>query len=353
MSSKANSKRAPLAQTHPMYGIYRKEANIYGLCGCWQVFIRREPAPYAASFSDGVFQSKENALRAAQTFRDALLARLPDTSLMKYGREHKTYTNLKGVRRCKHGEHDYWLARLKKDEKTFVRYFQIKKYGEEGAKQRAIETRATWVKMLCGDTMLPLPSQEEIRQLAKTVGAQFGKKIARKKSVKPLDPNISEMDRYGIYRNEPDITGKGGGWKVSIGRYSKAYEKQFSDSTAGGKEASLSEAINYRNELLVNIQPMSMRERHEWRRSDNTSGFAGVRLRKKNGAAVSWVARITVEGKQRSTSFSIEKYGDQQAFELAVAARQVLLNEKLSTLDNPYFVQSAAAKKWYSKKNKA
>lgn len=333
-------KRLPLAPGDPMYCIFRTEANVDGFGGYWLVSVRRARMQYNASFFDRAFQGTERALQAAQTFRDALLERLPSIALLRVIRERKTPSGVKGVQRVNHGDQVCWHARLRINGKSFGRYFSTTEYGDEGAKQRAIAARITWLKELGLENMPSLPSKQEVRQLAETIGTRLGEQ----KAGRPTPKNtFNEKDQYGISRREADAHGQGGCWKVALSRGHIKHEKNFYDGTEGGKEVALIVARRYRDNLLTRIKPLTLKERYQIRRSDNTSGEPGVRLRKKNGVAVAWRAVLVLQGRHKTKNFSIQKYGYEGAFELASEARQTLLEQ----IKADYYLHSPAAKAWY------
>lgn len=342
-----NTRPLPDPPSDSMRSIFRTAPDTHGIGGCWQVTIRRGQMQYNASFSDSVFKNAQDALRAAQMFRDALLERLPKPVLMNITNARKAPSGIKGVRRITHSGQAYWQARLRTEIKEFCRYFPIRKYGEEGARQRAADMRADWVRMLGGSDIVSLPTEEDARQLANTIRAHCHKQTPRKPGTASV---FNETDRYGISRRNPDAEGKRGSWKVSIGRHGVLYEKRFSDATAGGENAALAAAIRYRDRLLTSIQPITMRERYEQHRRNNTSGVPGVRLRKERGVAIAWRTSITLRKKEQAQSFSIRQYGYEQAFEMAVAARKKMLEQVLAQIKDGYFVYSPVAKEWYSSK---
>lgn len=120
------------------------------------------------------------------------------------------------------------------------------------------------------------------------------------------------------------------GWFVRGYRNAKVYSKLFSDKKCGGKQKAYNMAVSYRDDLIGEITQIPKKARG--RRivtSDrrNKTGVIGVcRTVKKspNGNScdcysVSWRPE---PGIQRCTSFSIKKYGEKKAFQLAVAHRK-------------------------------
>jgi hypothetical protein len=70
-----------------------------------------------------------------------------------------------------------------------------------------------------------------------------------------------------------------------------------------------------------------MREFHQQKRSNNTSGVPGVHfLRPARQSRGIWQARIRLaNGRKIHKTYSVSKYGKRRAFEKAVAARKELL----------------------------
>ena len=124
-------------------------------------------------------------------------------------------------------------------------------------------------------------------------------------------------------------------WMVAFRRRSEHYYKAFYDVRRGGPEKSLAAAIIWRDEQLAKTQTLSQREFHQLVRSNNHSGVAGVQLIKpKNQPLGSWQARVKLPGgKEIMRTFSVLKYGDEGAFNLAVEARAELLG---LVEDKPY-----------------
>ena len=120
------------------------------------------------------------------------------------------------------------------------------------------------------------------------------------------------------------------GWYVRVYRNKKTYSKFISDSKFGGKEKALEMAILEKGELskMINAIPKkSTKRRVVTNDRRNTTGVLGVsRTSKKasNGKSyecysVSWRPQPKV---QKSTSFSIKKYGEEKALALAIQLRR-------------------------------
>ena len=112
---------------------------------------------------------------------------------------------------------------------------------------------------------------------------------------------------------------------VNLARMGKHVSKTFSPHRYGTLAAAQAAAIAYRDQLLADMPPMSRRECNAIVRSNNTSGVPGVTLKKGEGRG-SWLALIHwPDGSKERRSFAIGKYGNDEAFEMAVAARKDML----------------------------
>ncbi len=130
-------------------------------------------------------------------------------------------------------------------------------------------------------------------------------------------------------------TGSAHGWFVRGYRNGKTYRKLFSDRKYGGKRKAQNLARQYRDELHERLAQIPNRPRGRrivYRDSRNSTGVLGVcrtAKRSSNGKvnecySVSW---RPAEGLQKATSFSIRKYGEKRAFQLAVAHRRKMLRQ--------------------------
>lgn len=122
----------------------------------------------------------------------------------------------------------------------------------------------------------------------------------------------------GIYRTDSDRNGTHG-WVVFAQRRRQVFTKHFSDGMHGGKREAYRAARKYRGRLIDEHIGLTRAEYASILRRNNTSGVPGVC---KYGSG-HWVAFWpTVPGKTRRVKFSVAKYGEKKAFELAVAARR-------------------------------
>ena len=145
------------------------------------------------------------------------------------------------------------------------------------------------------------------------------------------------QSQKGISRIETSSTL---GWYVRVYRNKKTYSKFFSDTKYGGKDKALEMALFEKEELskmISKIPKKPTKRRVVTKDKRNTTGVLGVsRTTKKasNGRSydcytVSWRPEPKV---QKSTSFSIKKYGEEKALEMAIQLRR-----KKSTKYNSLF----------------
>ncbi len=114
------------------------------------------------------------------------------------------------------------------------------------------------------------------------------------------------------------------GWQVRLQRREIKYAKFFADAPLGGIDLSLQTACSWRDQLVDRLEKED-RARICQRSTRNSSGVGGVSKVSvvTNGASYTfWQATWSPEsGKRRCVKFSIKRYGDTEAFELAVLAR--------------------------------
>jgi len=68
-------------------------------------------------------------------------------------------------------------------------------------------------------------------------------------------------------------------WRVGFRRRGDEYSKTFHDLKHGGSKKALAAATAWRDLRLARAQALSYREFNAFRRSNNTSGVAGVHFR--------------------------------------------------------------------------
>ncbi len=147
---------------------------------------------------------------------------------------------------------------------------------------------------------------------------------------------------YNVTTTTPDMkgisridSGSTHGWFVRAYKNGKTYSKLFSDGKWKGSPEALIAARQHRDSLsdrLAKIPTKPRGRRIVFRDSRNTTGVLGVSRSVKHTpiGAVSESYAVTWRpepGVQKCTSFSINKYGEEKAFKLAVNFRLKKLRE--------------------------
>jgi len=132
-------------------------------------------------------------------------------------------------------------------------------------------------------------------------------------------------------------------WRVTFRRRGKSYARAFYDLKHGGAKKALAAATAWRDRQLRRAEVLTVREFHEHRRSNNTSGIPGVHFlktpRQPRGA---WQAKIKLSnGRKLTKSFSVRRFGARGAFQRAAAARAQMLE---LVAERPYLYNTTAKK---------
>ena len=125
------------------------------------------------------------------------------------------------------------------------------------------------------------------------------------------------------------------GWFVRGYKNSKTFSKLFSDRKCGGTENALDLARKHRDKLFDKLLSMPQKPRKRrivFQDSRNATGVLGVCKTAKKGPngkmnecySVSWRPK---PGVQKCTSFSIRRYGEKKAFEMAVSHRRKMIKD--------------------------
>ena len=132
-------------------------------------------------------------------------------------------------------------------------------------------------------------------------------------------------ENYAIARIDLPSAGTHG-WQVRLQRRGVKYAKYFSDRLFGGSKRALAEAREWRDALLERLENGDTVRvcRRSARNSSGVVGVSKVTVVSSNGSEYQfWQATWSPEpGKRRCVKFSVKRYGDRRAFELAVEARQ-------------------------------
>jgi len=140
-----------------------------------------------------------------------------------------------------------------------------------------------------------------------------------------------KKEMYGISRIDDDRY-RTHAWRVSLIRRGKRLVKNFTDKRYGSREESLAQAKIYRDQLVIEHPPISRKEFSNAKRRNNISGVTGVYRYAKpyhlsdgtEKALWYWEATWpgSDQGKSMSRSFSIARYGEYKARQLAIDARE-------------------------------
>ncbi len=122
------------------------------------------------------------------------------------------------------------------------------------------------------------------------------------------------------------------GWQVRLQRRGIKYAKFFSDSSYADPGIALANALAFRDQLVSELETQAKNQARICTRSTrNSSGVVGVSkisITAANGATYHfWQATWSPQpGKRCCVKFSIKRYGESEAFELAVQARTEATN---------------------------
>ncbi|MDR1256105.1 MAG: hypothetical protein LBJ94_04260 [Puniceicoccales bacterium] len=119
------------------------------------------------------------------------------------------------------------------------------------------------------------------------------------------------------------------GWLVRGYKNGKRYSKLFSDGKIGSSEEALGQALEFYEELSNRLKAIPSGPRAKkivFSDSRNSTGVIGVSRLKKPGKGGDTLEFYSVTwrpapGVQKCTSYSIRKYGEEEAFKKAVICR--------------------------------
>lgn len=131
---------------------------------------------------------------------------------------------------------------------------------------------------------------------------------------------------YGITRiDQPEK--KNHGFYVRITHRGKSHQKYFPDKSLGGKPKALKAAKAYRDSLLDKMPKYKQDAAAKKKRKIKQSGVVGVThvvsKSPKDKLYEYWQAAwIDVDGNRRTAKFSISRYGNEKAMDMAKKARR-------------------------------
>lgn len=140
-------------------------------------------------------------------------------------------------------------------------------------------------------------------------------------------PFMSQNQNRNLTRLERKTTG---GYLLRMMRQGYMYTQFFSDREYGGKRKSVLAARKVRDELESELKGYTSKDIAKRERSNNTSGIVGVRLVEETDPRWEskpkyqyWVAQWSPsKGTRRTKRFSVDKYGYDEAYRLALKARK-------------------------------
>ena len=133
-------------------------------------------------------------------------------------------------------------------------------------------------------------------------------------------------------------------WRVTVQRRKKLFRRDFSDGPYGGPEVALQAAQAYRDRLIQEHPPLSKPAYCAILKKTNRSGASGLtrvdRWELSKGKRVRrlyWEAQWPIENcKSKHRKFSILKYGEERAYQMALTARQTALQALASQTFSPF-----------------
>ena len=122
-------------------------------------------------------------------------------------------------------------------------------------------------------------------------------------------------------------------WKLDIQRSGKVHIHLFNFAEYGGEAAALAAAERMRNQLVLKMPQAFTYENRQRLMPHNTSGHPGV-YRVQSNQINYWRATTRIHGYNLSKSFRVDRYGDEQAKQLALQERE----RQLTLCNEPYDV---------------
>ena len=144
---------------------------------CWRVTVQRRTRVYVRSFSDGRYGGAQQALLAAQAYRDELITSHPPLSKPVYCAILKktNRSGISGLSRVDRWEVSggrrvrrlYWEAQWPIENcRSRHKKVSILKYGEDEAYRRALKAREIGIKAISLQTFSPFASRGPVSETA-------------------------------------------------------------------------------------------------------------------------------------------------------------------------------------------
>lgn|GEM_PF-607161 len=136
-----------LPETAEYYGIFREKPKKATHGTGWRTCIQRRGIVVWRNFKDDAYGSSTAALFEARAYRDAIIDVLPPMTNKEHAVQLRknNRTGVAGVFRGKRPSGPYWEAHIHTAEFTKKKKFPVSQYGEERARELAIEQRREWL----------------------------------------------------------------------------------------------------------------------------------------------------------------------------------------------------------------
>jgi len=133
-------------------------------------------------------------------------------------------------------------------------------------------------------------------------------------------------------------------WRVTVQRRKRLYRRDFSDGRHGGSDQALRAAQLYRDTLIQVHPPLAMPAYCAILKKNNRSGISGLtrvdkweRFRERRQRRLYWEAQWPIgQGRSQHKKFSILKYVEEGAFQMALATRETALQALSSETFSPF-----------------
>ena len=133
-------------------------------------------------------------------------------------------------------------------------------------------------------------------------------------------------------------------WRVTIQRQSRMYRRDFSDGPHGGSEQALRAALQYRDRVIADHPPLAMPHYCAILKKTNRSGISRLtrvdrweRSKGRRYRRVFWEVQWPIgNGRAKHRKFSILKYGEDRALQMALAARETALQSLSEQTFSPF-----------------
>jgi hypothetical protein len=133
-------------------------------------------------------------------------------------------------------------------------------------------------------------------------------------------------------------------WRVTVQRRTHIHRRDFGDGPHGGRAQALDAAQAYRDHLIKTYPPLAMPEYCAILKKNNRSGISGLirvdRVERNKGRQqrkLYWEAQWPIgHGRAQHKKFSILKYGEEGAYQRALAARDAALQAISSQTFSPF-----------------